>query len=51
MSKLRKDIEKNLKSIDCTDFLYSELKKELIGPSDGLFNRQKYKKIKEKKGE
>ena len=33
-----------LKSKDCSDFLFEELKKELIGPSDGLFNRPKYKK-------
>ena len=28
-----------LKSKDCSDFLFEDLKKELIGPSDGLFNR------------
>ena len=31
-------------SKDCSDFLFEELKKELIGPSTGLFNRAKYKK-------
>ena len=35
---------KNLKSMDCQNFLIDELKKELIGPSDGLFNRPLYKK-------
>ena len=35
---------KDLKSKDCLNFLIDELKKELIGPSDGLFNRPTYKK-------
>ena len=29
---------------DCSNFLYDEMRKELIGPSDGLFNRSVYKK-------
>ncbi len=37
-----KSIEFNSK--DCSDFLFEELKKELIGPSEGLYNRSKYKK-------
>ena len=34
----------SLKSKDCLD-IEKELKKELIGPSDGLFNRVQYKKV------
>ena len=35
----------SLKSKDCLEYLEKELKKELIGPSDGLFNRVQYKKV------
>ncbi|MDC3162639.1 hypothetical protein OA670_03415, partial [Candidatus Pelagibacter sp.] len=35
----------SLKSKDCLEYLEKELKKELIGPSDGLFNRIQYKKV------
>ncbi len=32
---------------DCSNFLYDEMRKELIGPSDGLFNRPQWKKKKD----
>ena len=35
----------SLKSKDCLEYIEKELKKELIGPSDGLFNRVQYKKV------
>ena len=40
----------SLKSKDCLEYLEKELKKELIGPSNGLFNRVQYKKDKKVDG-
>ena len=42
-----KNENKYLTSKDCSDFLSDEMKKELIGPSDGLFNRSQWKKKKD----
>ena len=42
-----KNDNKYLTAKDCSDFLYREMRKELIGPSDGLFNRPQWKKKKD----